>query len=658
MLDERARQWLLWIGRLYQGILESGAPSDLYLANCMRRQGRQWGHDARRWVSSAVYAMVRQRPRTLWFWALALRENTDLLDKIKHLSLCFRPAPDSSPPPSENPPAYSLPRTQLALLDIEAAARAQLFPSAALPPPGVLEALRPPPRLPEAVVAWAARRRGGPLDILLESMREWTGPVESFAAAAALAEGAGRPWDPDLTRALLEFSDSLRAAPPGAGQPDCEIAWNGALPLWLVQRWIHALGAAETRALAARLERPAPIYLRVNTLKSTPEEVLRRLRAEGHLAGPVEAAPGALLLVHRANLYRSAAFAEGLFEIQDVSSQAAGYALDPRPGERVLDFCAGAGGKTLHLAALMQNKGTLWALDVEARRLARLKQRAARAGAYNIRRALVEPVPVDADTDADAAFAEPSARGEFASDPRRLAAWLTRERFGSVGDFTESVSRIPPVPFQESTAMASEEEDLREIMRQALGLDSPAPPGAGEELAAGGEGPEGAKPLLAPRDLPEPTEKEIQALRDALAHLPSDFNAVLVDAPCSGSGALRRHPDAVWRLSPGVIRVHCAEQAAILRAAAARVEPGGRLLYVTCSLLPEENEAIIEAFLEEFRDFEPGDLSAPLRRHGFGAFAPPPGAPWTTLLPTRGAGDGFFLALLRRKGEGAAQEMK
>jgi hypothetical protein len=155
-----------------------------------------------------------QRPRTLWFWALALRENTDLLDKIKHLSLCFRPAPDSSPPPSENPPAYSLPRTQLALLDIEAAARAQLFPSAALPPPGVLEALRPPPRLPEAVVAWAARRRGAPS--IFCSNPCGNGPPGGVLRRRRRARrGRGRPWDPDLTRALLEFSDSLRAAPPG-----------------------------------------------------------------------------------------------------------------------------------------------------------------------------------------------------------------------------------------------------------------------------------------------------------------------------------------------------------------------------------------------------------------------------------------------------------
>lgn len=254
-------------------------------------------------------------------------------------------------------------------------------------------------------------------------------------------------------------------------------------------------------ALAALRER-APLDIRANLLKATPEQAIATLSVDGIEAAPAPLSPTALRVRSgQRRVAGSRAFRDGLVEIQDAASQAVGDLAAARPGETVLDLCAGGGGKTLALAAAMQNRGRLLAHDISPRRIAGLPDRAARAGAR-----------VDIVTTAE----------------------LDR-------------------------------------LRGSCGL-------------------------------------------------------VFVDAPCSGSGAWRRNPDAKWRLTPAALDAFTATQDSLLAQAAALARPGGRILYATCSIIPRENRARIDAFVAR----SPGwRLSASI------APAPP-------------EGDGFFAALLER----------
>jgi 16S rRNA (cytosine967-C5)-methyltransferase len=230
-----------------------------------------------------------------------------------------------------------------------------------------------------------------------------------------------------------------------------------------------------------------------------------------------------LRLEGRANIAGLAAYRDGLVEVQDESSQLAALLVGAKPGMRVLDLCAGAGGKALALAAAMGNRGSILACDLDAKRLARLAPRLARSGAR-----IVEP--------------------------------------------------------------------------RALGGKSKA--------------------------------------KDALGK----FDRVLVDAPCSGSGTWRRHPDAKWRLTPATFAGHFVAQAALLRQAAEHVRPNGRLVYAVCSILPAEGTAQIEAFLSVNKGWRviPADEAW---REALGGKAPFEG-PHMLLTPHRHRTDGFFAAVL------------
>ncbi len=774
---ETARQWLKWVGALYQEAIADERPADQVVTRRMRVEGRRWGHDARRWVSSAAYAMARQRPRTLWFWALALENSPGISRELEILARQTAPSPQAKqnqkPPEEKASPVRSattessLPQPLLAL-DVARARHLGVLPPLlnspapfSSPHPGAvpaenanktmefaaawLESSPPPLDLPEAAVAWAARGAGGPLDHLARALRAWVGTLDPEDELAALAEGAaGRPWCAGLARAILQFAGEARATPPPdaiaretQGDSRRALVWEHSLPWWMSARLRRRLDDDEVRALAATFEQPAPVYLRVNSLKAAPDEAMRQLREEKYHVQPMPPVPNAVLVVHRANLFRSRAFEQGLFEVQDISSQIVGLALGPRPGERVLDYCAGAGGKTLQLGALMENRGVIWALDVDAGRLARLRERASHAGLFTIRRALIDPFSEEELQAARAllrgkagrAFSEDAAKNAavdefFASSlapgisPRGLTEKeSTAENAEKEGkEFTaesaenaeraESVRRARAVQGAENSQTDSEE--VPESIRRVLGIDAPD---LSERDQSNNEDDSGAdnapdafphsqltthnsqltdhnSPLTdhcslptdhffthnsqptthnsslphptarrltprraarAPGDLPMPTERELRHLREQQAQIPNDFHAVLVDAPCSGSGVYRRRPDASWRLTPEMIERHRLEQALILRAASRRVAPGGRLLYATCSIFPEENEEQVAAFLEDSPEFEPGDLAAALEHWGLGAWSPGPGAFQTTLLPTRLPGDGFFMALLRRK---------
>jgi 16S rRNA (cytosine967-C5)-methyltransferase len=298
------------------------------------------------------------------------------------------------------------------------------------------------------------------------------------------------------------------------------------LPDWLYATLAAQYAAPELEALAGGLNQPAPLDLRVNLLKAGREQVLARLNADGLAAAPCRYSPLGIRLAGKPALARHPLFVDGSFEVQDEGSQLLGFLLQPKRGEMVADFCAGAGGKTLLLGALMRSQGRLYAFDVSDKRLARLKPRLARSGLSN-----VHPVRIESENDIKI---------------KRLAGKLDR---------------------------------------------------------------------------------------------------VLVDAPCSGLGTLRRNPDLKWRQTPESVAELAVKQAAILQAASVLVKKGGRLVYATCSLLDAENEAVVSAFLAAHADFVTLSAQDVLRRQEL----PIECGERLRLLPHRHGTDGFFAAVLERR---------
>lgn len=342
--------------------------------------------------------------------------------------------------------------------------------------------------------------------------------VDAMAVEAAIglfqAGGHGpAPLTPGETTLLHHLG-----APP-LEQPGMPPEVRLECPEWAWPGFQRAFGAGAEDELAGLLS-PAPLDLRVNLLKSDRAVAMAAIRAAGFEARQTPYGPDGVRLAGRVALGRIPGLLEGAVDPQDEGSQLVALALGAAPGERVADFCAGAGGKTLALAAAMGNKGTLLALDVDGRRLDRAAPRFAKAGVDNVRRRAIKP----------------------GADP-----WLKR-----------------------------------------------------------------------------------QARR---------FDRVLIDAPCSGVGAWRRNPDARWARGQPPLEDLTRLQAEILPRAARLVRPGGLLVYATCSLLPEENEDQVQAFLSatpEFRSAPPDDFPAPLT-DGF-----------LKLTPARHGTDGFFAAWLRR----------
>jgi len=304
------------------------------------------------------------------------------------------------------------------------------------------------------------------------------------------------------------------------------------LPDWLAGALKEALGA-EFWPLVEALGQPAPLDLRVNTLKAKREEAQAALAEAGIEAVPTPFSPWGLRVAGKPALNKAAPFVEGWVEVQDEGSQLLALLVDAHRGEMVVDFCAGAGGKTLALGAAMRNTGRLYAFDVSGHRLDALKPRLARSGLSN-----VHPVQIAHERD---------------ERVKRLAGKIDR---------------------------------------------------------------------------------------------------VLVDAPCSGLGTLRRNPDLKWRQSPQAVQELQAKQQAILAAAARLLKPGGRLVYATCSLLAAENEGVVRAFEAESeigRDFEP----LPVVELLAAAKVPEPeklvSGSWLRLWPHRHQTDGFFAAVWRRR---------
>jgi 16S rRNA (cytosine967-C5)-methyltransferase len=310
------------------------------------------------------------------------------------------------------------------------------------------------------------------------------------------------------------------------------------IPDWLLPPLAARFGPALATELTALLQ-PAPLDLRVNLLKGTRDDAIAALAAEGLEAAPTPISPWGLRIDGRRAVTTGPAFQSGLLEIQDEGSQLVAALVDARPGQRVCDYCAGAGGKTLALAMTMQNRGQVVACDTSAARLDNAVRRLRRAGVHNVERHLLAP-------------------GD---------KWAKR-RAGA-------------------------------------------------------------------------------------------FDRVLVDAPCTGTGTWRRNPDARLRLTEAALAELRHKQAAILDDAASLVRIGGRLVYATCSLLPDENEAQVTAFLERWpaAHGKPAFAVLPLARAwpcqlDRSAELVPGGPPCTgdflALTPAHHGTDGFFAAVLER----------
>lgn len=279
--------------------------------------------------------------------------------------------------------------------------------------------------------------------------------------------------------------------------------------------WMDALGMKElgesvwNKEIKAQNEQ-AKVILRVNTLKIAPDKLRARLMDANIETEYIKNQPQALVLKERANVFLTQEFKDGLFEVQDASSQLVAPLLDVKPGMRVVDTCAGAGGKTLHLASIMENKGQLIALDLYESKLNQLKLRARRNGVHNIETRVIE------------------------------------------------------------------------------------------------------------------NSKTIKKLHEKA-------DRVLIDAPCSGLGVLKRNPDSKWKLQPEFIDNIKKVQAEVLENYSKIVKPGGKLVYATCSILPSENQEQIQRFLAT----ENGKSFSFVEDH--------------KILAHESGYDGFYMALLERK---------
>ncbi|MDO5685788.1 MAG: RsmB/NOP family class I SAM-dependent RNA methyltransferase [Neisseria sp.] len=332
------------------------------------------------------------------------------------------------------------------------------------------------------------------------------------AACASLHETLSAPEKALLTQLQTQdFSGSLNVV--------------AELPAWLIDTLRGQYDDAHIAALGQALAQSAPLDVRVNTLKARRDKVLAQLQAEGFQATATPYAPFGIRFADKPALQRHALYLDGTLEIQDEGSQLLALLSGAKRGEMVVDFCAGAGGKTLAMGAMMQNAGRLYAFDVSEQRLAKLKPRLEKSGLSNV-----------------------------------------------------------------TTQLLAHENDAR------------------------------------------------------LHRLRGKCDAVIVDAPCSGLGTLRRSPDLKYRQSPESVNQLIELQKNILRSAAELVAPQGRLLYATCSLLAAENTVQIEHFLAENPAFELLDAQSLLRPYT----DVPINGKMMQLSPLDHQTDGFFAAVLRK----------
>ena len=347
-----------------------------------------------------------------------------------------------------------------------------------------------------------------------------------FIAAANVLPASDRR---DLAAALPAADQRWLAALDYEPHAARTAAVQAELPDWMLERLRQTMTQPQVLAIGKAMQQPAPLDLRVNTLLATREEALAGLRESGIAAEPTPYSPFGLRVAEKPALENHPLYLTGRLEVQDEGSQLLGLLLAPRRREMVVDFCAGAGGKTLLLGQLMRSEGRLYAFDVSERRMLKFRKRLARSGLSNVH-------------------------------PERIA----------------------------------HENDAR------------------------------------------------------IKRLSGKIDRVLVDVPCTGTGTLRRNPDLKWRLSAADLDALRATQASILESAARLPKPGGRIEYATCSLLPEENDRVVDDFLERHPEYAELDCGRILRESGI----PIDCGTRLRLTPHIHGTDGFFAALLERRPAG------
>lgn len=382
------------------------------------------------------------------------------------------------------------------------------------------------------------RRQFLRLAAVMGERRERVQELLPWAGVLAPFRDRRRDAERQAVRAADEARDFL-LRPPARGLED--LALRTGHPQWFAGLASQLLGPDARKLLDANNQDP-PLVVRANTLKVTRADLADKLREEGLTAKPTRWSPDGLVVEPKQGAFKTRAFRDGLFEVQDEGSQLLGWLVGAQPGMWVLDACAGAGGKSLHLAAQMRNKGRLVALDTHRGRLLDLKRRAGRAGVENY---------------------ETFVLGE-----------------------------------------------------------------TGEVLG-------GAKALRRGDDAPR-------------TQLPrKQYDRVLVDAPCSGLGTLRRTPELRWRHDPASLTAYPPRQLAILEAWGPKVKPGGKLVYATCTIHPDENESVVTKFLGGHPEFALRSaaevLPDSIRTEGL---VDPSG--FLRLWPHKHGTEGFFGAVLER----------
>jgi 16S rRNA (cytosine967-C5)-methyltransferase len=331
-----------------------------------------------------------------------------------------------------------------------------------------------------------------------------------------------REFEPITDKKEMEWLREIKAAATDA----LPLAVQADLPDWLVERLHGFMNDAEILGLGRAMQQAAPLDLRVNTFLANRTEILDVFAQEGIEAAPTPYSPIGIRLAQKIALNKHPLFLNGKIEVQDEGSQLLGFLVSPKRSDMIADFCAGAGGKSLLLGAMMNSQGRVYAFDVSDKRLNNLKPRLKRSGLSNLHPQLIN--------------------NEHDSRIKRLAGKIDR---------------------------------------------------------------------------------------------------VLVDAPCSGLGTLRRNPDLKWRQTPESVAELTQKQASILQSAATLVKPGGRLVYATCSMLREENEEIVDAFLKNHPEFEAESCADILAQHHI----PLDTGARLRLSPAEHGTDGFFAAVMRRR---------
>lgn len=332
---------------------------------------------------------------------------------------------------------------------------------------------------------------------------------------------------PMLTQQCSNLLKRISSVGPIVAENPVErIGIEYSFPNWMVRNFINEYGEKETEKICSSLNEQAPLTIRANTLKGSVEQCQAELKREGVASVRTNMSPIGLIIPKRLNVFQLEAFREGLFEVQDEGSQLLPLFVDPKPTAKVLDACAGAGGKSLELAALMNNRGEIFATDRNRFRIQELKKRVRRAGASNIR-------PLD-----------------------------------------------------------------------------------------------------------------VNAIDDLHGRYADYFDVVLVDAPCSGIGTIRRNPGMKWTVDELTVKDVSERQKLILQSCSPLVKPGGRLVYATCTMFRQENEEVVEHFLSANPSFTPKNSIEAAKRIGIeGASVDNV----VKLMPQKHGTDGFFCAMLEKR---------